>query len=435
MSFFRHIKATLENFPKKHLIVILSGVALLSCLSILSELDLKVDDKKEEKNLKIPLNKKILINSEESSAEFFTRKEITIKRNDTLVSILKKMDVSSDNILTIINSKSSNLLSKIKIGEKISVTFNNENKVSFINYIKNFRSGVKAELKEGIYQISSYELGIEKERIYKSVTIKDSLYSEGLKEGIPDSVLMDLVYIYGWDIDFTHDIRPGDSYSLIYEEVLVNGLKKKDGDILIAEFINQGRKHVVIRYELKAGNSEYFSPEGKNVKKAFLRSPVKFSYISSRYNLKRRHPILHKIRAHTGVDYAANRGTPVIATGDGTVVFAAKKGGYGNLVEIKHSEDYSTRYAHLDSFHKRTKINQKIQQGQILGYVGSTGMATGPHLHYEFHVNKKHTDPLKVKFPNAKPINRSEKIDYINHASILITDLRNYQSFDALSKK
>ena len=159
------------------------------------------------------------------------------------------MDVSSDNILTIINSKSSNLLSKIKIGEKISVTFNNENKVSFINYIKNFRSGVKAELKEGIYQISSYELGIEKERIYKSVTIKDSLYSEGLKEGIPDSVLMDLVYIYGWDIDFTHDIRPGDSYSLIYEEVLVNGLKKKDGDILIAEFINQGRKHVAIRYK------------------------------------------------------------------------------------------------------------------------------------------------------------------------------------------
>jgi len=435
MSFFRYIKVTLENFPKKHLVVILSGVALLSCLSILSELELKVDEEKEKGNLKIPLKKKILSKSEESSREYFNTKETIIKRNDTLVSILKKMNVSSDNILTIINSKNSNLLSKIKTGETISVTFNNQNKVSFINYIKDFRSGVKAEIKGLAYQIESYELEIEKERIYKSVKIEDSLYSEGLKEGIPDSVLMDLVYIYGWDIDFTHDIRPGDSYSLIYEEVLVSGLKKKDGNILIAEFINQGRKYVAIRYGLKSGNSEYFSPEGKNVKKAFLRSPVKFSYISSRYNLKRRHPILHKIRAHTGVDYAAKRGTPVIATGDGTIVFAAKKGGYGNLVEIKHSEDYSTRYAHLDRFHKRVKINQKIQQGQVLGYVGSTGMATGPHLHYEFHVNKKHTDPLKVKFPNAKPINKNEKIDYINHASSLIADLRNYQSFESLSKK
>ena len=301
-----------------------------------------------------------------------------------------------------------------------------------LDYIKDFKTGVKAELIKDIYKIQSYELDIEKEKVYKTVRIEESLYSEGLKAKIPDSVLMDLVYIYGWDIDFTHDIRPGDSYSLIYEEVLVNGLKKQNGDILIAEFINQGRKHIAIRYELQSGKSEYFSPDGKNVKKAFLRSPVKFSYISSRYDLKRKHPILHKIRAHTGVDYVAQRSSPVRATGDGTVVFSSRKGGYGNVVEIKHSEDYSTRYAHLNRFHSRAKLNRKVKQGQIIGYVGSTGMATGPHLHYEFHVNGKHTDPLKVKFPNANPIDSRERSKYLKHSETLVSVLRNYQSLNHL---
>jgi len=196
----------------------------------------------------------------------------------------------------------------------------------------------------------------------------------------------------------------------------------------IAEFINQKRPHISIRYKLKNEISEYFSPSGRNVKKAFLRNPVKLSFISSRYNLKRKHPVLHTIRSHKGVDYAAIKGSPVIATGDGTVSFAKFNGGCGNEIKIKHSEDYSTRYCHLERYHPRTKEGKKIKQGQTIGYVGSTGLVTGPHLHYEFHVNGKHTDPLRVKFPNAKPINENEKIEYLQYSNEMISSLRNYQT-------
>ena len=238
---------------------------------------------------------------------------------------------------------------------------------------------------------------------------------------------MDVVYINGWDIDFTHDIRPGDSYSIIYEEILVDGEKVLDGDVLITEFNNKGKKITSIRFDLPNGKSEYFSINGINVKKAFLRSPVKLSYISSKYNLRRKHPVLHTIRAHKGVDYAASKGSPVRATGDGTVSFAQYNGGCGNEIKIKHSEDYTTRYCHLDRYNSRIKVGKKVKQGQTIGYVGSTGLATGPHLHYEFHVNGKHTDPLRVKFPNATPIKSSEKIKFNQVAYGLTRQLNNFK--------
>ena len=190
---------------------------------------------------------------------------------------------------------------------------------------------------------------------------------------------------------------------------------------------NKGNKITSIRFDLIDGKSEYFSSEGINVKKAFLRSPVKLSYISSKYNLRRKHPVLHTIRAHKGVDYAANKGSPVRATGDGTISFAQYNGGCGNEIKIKHSEDYTTRYCHLDKYNSRTKVGRKVKQGQTIGYVGSTGLATGPHLHYEFHVNGKHTDPLRVKFPNATPIRSSEKIKFNLVASSLTSQLNNYK--------
>ena len=174
--------------------------------------------------------------------------------------------------------------------------------------------------------------------------------------------------------------------------------------------------------------SEYFSPEGTNVKKAFLRSPVKFSYVSSKYNLKRKHPILHTIRSHNGVDYAAKRGSPIRATGDGTVLFAGIKNGCGREIKIKHSEDYSTRYCHLEKFNSKVREGKRVKQGQTIGYVGSSGLATGPHLHYEFHVNGKHTDPLKVKFPDALPIDYRSKKDYEKHANQMVASLKNYQN-------
>ena len=425
----KQIKLIFSSYPRRHLYLLLVGVIFLISMTIFSSI--KIDSNSPKEALFSQVSMEELDLDSAVGAETFNvikLKRAEIKRNDSLFSILKRLGIEEKNIVTLVNSDRSNLLAQIKIGKTLEVGINDSNIVISLNYIKDFKSGVRAEKSGEVYEIEEYELNTEKYRVFKNIEINNSLYVDGLKEGLPDSVIMDLVYIFGWDIDFVHDIRPGDSYSLIYEEVFVNGEKKLDGDILIAEFINRDRTHTAIRYKLQNGFSEYFSLEGRNVKKAFLRSPVKFSYISSSYNLKRRHPILHKIRAHTGVDYAASRGTPVRTTGDGTVVFADKKGGYGNLVEIKHTEDYSTRYAHLNKFHSKIKVGKKVNQSETIGYVGRTGTATGDHLHYEFRVNGKHTNPLTVKLPNAKPIHENDKDSYGLHAKKILADLKKYQN-------
>ena len=425
----KQIKLIFSSYPRRHLYLLLVGIIFLISMTIFSSIKIDSNSPKEALFSQVSMEELDLDSAVEAETfNFIKLKRAEIKRNDSLFSILKRLGIEEKNIVTLVNSDRSNLLAQIKIGKTLEVGINDSNIVISLNYIKDFKSGVRAEKRGEVYEIEEYELNTEKYRVFKNIEINNSLYVDGIKEGLPDSVIMDLVYIFGWDIDFVHDIRPGDSYSLIYEEVFVNGEKKLDGDILIAEFINRDRTHTAIRYKLQNGFSEYFSLEGRNVKKAFLRSPVKFSYISSSYNLKRRHPILHKIRAHTGVDYAASRGTPVRTTGDGTVVFVGKKGGYGNLVEIKHTEDYSTRYAHLNKFHSKIKVGKKVKQSETIGYVGRTGTATGDHLHYEFRVNGKHTNPVTVKLPNAKPIHENDKDSYGLHAKKIIADLKKYQN-------
>ena len=425
----KQIKLIFSSYPRRHLYLLLVGIIFLISMTIFSSIKIDSNSPKEALFSQVSMEELDLDSAVEAETfNFIKLKRAEIKRNDSLFSILKRLGIEEKNIVTLVNSDRSNLLAQIKIGKTLEVGINDSNIVISLNYIKDFKSGVRAEKRGEVYEIEEYELNTEKYRVFKNIEINNSLYADGIKEALPDSVIMDLVYIFGWDIDFVHDIRPGDSYSLIYEEVFVNGEKKLDGDILIAEFINRDRTHTAIRYKLQNGFSEYFSLEGRNVKKAFLRSPVKFSYISSSYNLKRRHPILHKIRAHTGVDYAASRGTPVRTTGDGTVVFVGKKGGYGNLVEIKHTEDYSTRYAHLNKFHSKIKVGKKVKQSETIGYVGRTGTATGDHLHYEFRVNGKHTNPVTVKLPNAKPIHENDKDSYGLHAKKIIADLKKYQN-------
>ena len=417
-----------KNFPKKHIVTLSLGFLGLIGVYVLGSKDFT------EQNFKNELSKplKLLALAEDSNLEVpFIEKERLIKRNDSLFAILNQLGVPKEDIINLINSKKSSLLSKIEVGDKIRIFVDNDGFLQKLFYVDDFEKGVLAERKNNEFTISKYINEIEKVRVFKHVVIEDSMFMSGLREGIPDSVLMDLAYINGWDIDFTHDIQPGDNYSLIYEEIIVNGEKVVDGDILISEFNNKEKKFVAVRFNIDRDNAEYFNPDGENVKKAFLRSPVEISYISSKYNLKRRHPVLHTIRAHRGVDYAANTGSPVRATGDGTVSFAQYNGGCGNEVKIKHSEDYETRYCHLDRFNPRTKVGRKVKQGQTIGYVGSTGLATGPHLHYEFHVNGKHTDPLKVKFPNASPIESSQLTAYKTKFKSLQRELNNFKSLTA----
>ena len=360
----------------------------------------------------------------EQSQNFEKINKIIVNKNDTLINLLESQGIRGNFIKALIKTKGSEKLANIKTGDILEISYLNDDSPEEIFLSRNGLKGILASYKNNTVKIENHTRTPEIIENFASVVIDESLYQSALNEGIPDSVIMDLVFIFGWDIDFIFDIRSGDSFEILYEEFFYKGEKIKNGDIKAARFKRGKNIYTAIRFFSKESNSkEYFSTRGENVKRAFLRTPVEFSYISSRYNLKRKHPVLNKIRAHTGVDYAAPTGTPVRSTSSGTVSFIGNKGGYGKLIEIKHSEDYSTRYAHLSKFKPGLQLGSKVKQGETIGYVGQTGLATGPHLHYEFRVNGNHTNPLTVKLPDAKPISERERKEFLNHAIKVITRL------------
>ncbi len=243
---------------------------------------------------------------------------------------------------------------------------------------------------------------------FKTGVIESSFYLAGLKNDIPESVIMDLAYIFGWDIDFVFDIRADDRFKLLYETPFVDGQQIENGSILFAEFYNQNNRYTAIRYKGKNKKWEYFNESGGSLEKAFLRAPLDFTYVSSHFNPNRRHPILNTIRAHNGVDYAAKRGTPIRATGEGVIQSVGWKSGYGRTVVIRHGGEITTLYAHMEKYHPSIAKGVKVSQGQTIGYVGDSGLATAPHLHYEFKIGEKRTDPLKVALPSAAPLDQSK---------------------------
>ena len=270
------------------------------------------------------------------------------------------------------------------------------------------------------YELINFEPEVIRE--FKSGKIISSFYEAALESGIPDSVIMDLAYLFGWDIDFIFDIREGDSFKVLYETPYVEGAKIDNGDILYAEFINQEQEYTAIRYYARSGEKFYFDKDGNSLRKAFLRAPLDFAYVSSHFNPRRKHPILNKIRAHNGVDYAAKRNTPVRSTGDGVIIHQGWKSGYGRTIQIRHGGEITTLYAHLESYNKKLGEGSKVNQGTVIGYVGDSGLATAPHLHYEFKVGDKRTDPLKVRLPDDKPIDKME-LPKFNQTKSQILDL------------
>lgn len=258
---------------------------------------------------------------------------------------------------------------------------------------------------------------------HASAEIQTSLFIDGQKAGLSDAVIMHLTDIFGWDIDFALDIREHDRFSVIYEEVFKEGELIKQNRILAAEFINRGKRLKAVLFTDDDGDSAYYSESGEAMKKAFLRTPVNFTRISSRFNLRRKHPILNTIRAHRGVDYAAPMGTPVRATANGKILSAGTNGGYGRTVEIQHGETYRTLYAHLSRIARGIKRRASVKQGQIVGYIGKSGLATGPHLHYEFRVNGVHRNPLTVALPKAEPIAQQYFARFQAHAAPYLQQL------------
>ncbi len=351
---------------------------------------------------------------------------VTIKSGDTLASIFAKKGISSSTTHNIARlNEQTRKLRYIKPGQEIQLLLDEDRNLRKMKYIPDITRTLliqRSEDQSFSSQIINYQL--DAYPVYREGKIETSLFEAAANADIPEDVIMDLVAIFGWDVDFSLDIRSGDRFGIVYEELFKDDVKIRNGRILSAEFINNGKTYRAVYYTDPKGDSDYFTPEGKSMRKAFLRSPVDFSRISSRFSNKRWHPVLSKWRSHKGVDYAAKRGTPVRASGDGKVIFAGKKGGYGRLIVLRHGGRYTTAYGHLRRYARGVRSGKKVKQGQIIGYVGSSGLATGPHLHYEFRVNGVHRNPLTVKLPEATPVNKVYLSHFKENTQVYLSMLR-----------
>jgi len=351
---------------------------------------------------------------------------VIIKSGDTLASIFAKKGISSTTTHQIVRlNEQTKKLRYIKPGQEIQLLLDDERKLRQMKYIPDITRTLliqRVEDQSFTSQIINFQL--DAYPVYREGVIDTSLFAAAANADIPEDVIMDLVAIFGWDIDFSLDIRAGDRFGIVYEELYKDDVKIRNGRILSAEFINNGKNYRAVYYTDPKGETDYFSPDGKSMRKAFLRSPIEFARVSSRFSNKRWHPVLSKWRSHKGVDYAAKSGTPIRASGDGKVIFAGKKGGYGRLIVIRHGGRYTTAYGHLRRYAKGVRSGKKVKQGQIIGYVGRSGLATGPHLHYEFRVNGVHRNPLTVKLPEAKPVHDSYRSHFEENTQVYLSMLR-----------
>ena len=356
------------------------------------------------------------------------RQNVTIKKGDSMAIIFNKLSLGPGSLHKIMNlGEQTAILKSIKPGEIIQFEIE-DGRLYRLSYDYSLTKTLLVTRNNDSFSSEIIETEIEKRLRYASAEIESSLFLAGQRAGITDKVIMNLVSIYGWDIDFALDIRSGDKFAILFEEHFKEGKKINNGPILAAEFINQGHKFRAVRYTHDNGDINYYSDSGHNMRKAFMRTPVNFSRISSRFNLKRKHPVLNTIRAHKGVDYAARTGTPIKATGDGIVSYKGKKGGYGRTVILKHGGTYTTLYAHMSKYAKGISTGTRVKQGQIIGYVGKSGLATGPHLHYEFRINGVHRNPLKVKLPKALKIPDTIMADFKKQTQPILAQLDQYIS-------
>ena len=406
---------------KKTPIKLIASIFLISSIFIFL---IYIDslDNKPEPIEEVTLSKKLDIN-----IPLIKNKQIhEVRKGDNLSVIFEEKNVPLNTAYQIFDLDKSELLSNIIPGD-----------IMVFNYIGDDLFSIEI-MKDQINSIiikTENKISIEKVKKQTEVitsfgngSIVSSFYSDAKSNGIPDSIIMDFAYIFGWDIDFIFDVRKGDRFSVIFETDYSQGEKISSGDIIFAEFINKNERFIAQRFYDDIQGKQYFNEHGDNIKKAFLRAPLDFAYISSHFNPNRMHPILHKIKAHNGVDYAAKRNTPIKASGDGLISFIGRQSGYGRTIEIKHGGNIKTLYAHLERFNTKLKVGSKVKQGEVIGYVGDSGQATGTHLHFEFWQDQIRTDPVKVKLPSAKPVNKAQIEEFRNLLNSSLRKLGEYNS-------
>ncbi len=355
-------------------------------------------------------------------------KNITVKQGDSLSNIFKRAKLSAQQLYQLTHSTTeAKALTRIFPGQTLHFQIDKDDQLKALRFTKSrLQSTLFEQQADGKYIVEHITIAPEIRLKFRRASIDNSLFLAGQEAGLPHSVIMEMANVFGGVIDFIYDPRKGDTFNVLYEEHYLDGEKIGNGAVLATQYINQGEQYTAFRYEYENGDIGYYTPDGISMRKAFLRAPLDFTRVSSGFNLRRKHPIHKSVRAHRGVDYAAPRGTPIFSAGDGRVVKAGYNRANGNYVFIQHGQQYITRYLHLNKRH--VKRGQKVKQRQIIGTVGSTGYATGPHLHYEFLVNGVHRNPRTIlkKLPKAKSIAKVEKQRFATQIRGLQLQLASY---------
>lgn len=329
-----------------------------------------------------------------------------VQRGDTVAELMQRLnikDAAASDYLR--NSTETRPFRKLSAGNEVQAETDASGALVSLRYLGEQGAQIVIKKQANSFSSETVTAQLEKRLFVRTGEIKTSLYAATDAAGMPEAAANQLTEIFSGDIDFHHDLKRGDRFTAVYEMTYSNGALVKAGKIQSAEFINQGHVYRAVLFQSNATHSDYYTPEGKSLRKAFLRSPIAFSRVSSGFTSSRFHPVLNRWRAHKGVDFAAPMGTPVKATSDGIVTFFGGQSGYGNVVMLQHQNQLSTVYGHLSRFAKGLQNGKRITQGDVIGYVGMTGLASGPHLHYEFKINGQQRDPLRVALPNALPIN------------------------------
>ncbi len=403
----------MSRIIKKHkvrlIIIFLVGALLLPGLFVFlyAKQDISTDSKKK-------------VAKTEAQNEEREIKEYKVKSGDTFSSIMDSFGISTteaNQMLAV--SKKVYDFATIKTGQLFKVIFI-QDAFAATEYVITDHEIVTIEKNGEDFTVKESEIKYDTNPVIVGATIASSLFVDGSAAGLPDKTIMELADLFGWDVDFTTDIREGDSFKVIYEERLLDGNPVKSGKILAAWFENQGERYWAVLYKDPNGKEKYYDLEGRSVARQFLKSALDYKYVSSKFTNSRINPVTKKLKPHLAVDFAAPTGTPVFTTGDGKISYAGWKGGYGNYIEIKHEGSYITQYAHLSKIAKGIKSGTAVKQGQLIGYVGSTGISTGPHLHFGISKSGTPLNPLKLELPPGKVIDAEWREDFNQKKEVIV---------------
>ena len=422
------VSKILKHFPKSYLIILTLLCLVMLVIGLWHDFSDPNDPSTTSKTL--DLSSKITSQTTQNSSELELQIEsekwrsATVGSGDSLSTLFKRVGLTSKDVYQVtLATKKTKALGTLFPGDTLEFLIN-AGQLQKVRHVKSpLQKIIITHQTAGHYKIDTIIREPEIESRFIQGSISNSLFVDGQRAGLSEKKLMQLASIFGWDIDFALDIRKEDYFAVIYEENYLDNKLIGEGNIVAAQFVNRGEIFDAIRHS----DGNYYSPKGYSMRKAFLRSPVDFFRISSKYNPNRKHPVLKTTRPHRGVDYAAATGTPIKASGDGKVIWRGTKGGYGRTVILQHAGIYTTLYAHMSKYNRKVKKGSRVKQGQIIGYIGSSGLATGPHLHYEFRANGVHKNPLKVKFPKIEPLNKTEMTAFKPFARAILSQLEAYQ--------